>query len=438
MKITISKISIPPRQRLELNLDHVNVLADSFLDCGMVQAITVSAKQPDDTYLLIAGCHRLHAAMKLGWKTIECTISGATDEITRQKQELVEDTRRLNRSWQDECLTISKLHYLIANERALDGQQWTKRMMVAFTGYPDVKVTYGLEIAKLLKQTDPLDEAVWKCDNFEQALQLVLGRVDQEAVREIERRKQAMVTIPTPAAHPDLISANDDLAEYTGEGEQVIHLSTQMEQPAAPVRIQLKCNLEAEGAFPAVFLIIAYKPDHDDSISEWMHYQVYELRRDAPSYLVVLGIPLPEFDDWKTAAMRCDLRTMPFPIVWNRQCGATTLWPFLYDNTYGLVFQSLPKDYKETQPENPPSSLIQSFPCAPDDRLPAAVVSYLCQTLCPIGEPVLFPCNASPVECAMAGHTPIWYEQDADKAEQQKKELTEWYKNNVPGCEVVQ
>ena len=71
--INIDEIVVNPGRR-ELDQAHVQSLADSMAENGLVSSITVGAN-----YILIAGLHRLEAAKLLGWIEIECTVLNLSD-----------------------------------------------------------------------------------------------------------------------------------------------------------------------------------------------------------------------------------------------------------------------------------------------------------------------------------------------------------------------
>ena len=69
MKIRISDISVNSGRR-EARLEHIKDLAQSMVNVGLINPITV-----DKAHSLIAGLHRLEAAKLLGWTEVECTVS---------------------------------------------------------------------------------------------------------------------------------------------------------------------------------------------------------------------------------------------------------------------------------------------------------------------------------------------------------------------------
>ena len=87
--IRIDKIIVKPGRR-ELDLAHVQSLADSMAENGLMCSITVGAN-----YNLIAGLHRLEAAKRLGWMEIECTVLTLTD-LQAELAEIDENIIRRN------------------------------------------------------------------------------------------------------------------------------------------------------------------------------------------------------------------------------------------------------------------------------------------------------------------------------------------------------
>lgn len=69
MQIRVDEVRIRAGRR-ELDTAHVQDLADSIKELGLLNPITV-----DKDNFLIAGLHRLEAAKLLGWQEIDCTIS---------------------------------------------------------------------------------------------------------------------------------------------------------------------------------------------------------------------------------------------------------------------------------------------------------------------------------------------------------------------------
>lgn len=69
MKISVDEIQVREGRR-ELDTAHVQELADSIKELGLLNPVTV-----DKENYLIAGLHRLEAVKLLEWSEVECTVS---------------------------------------------------------------------------------------------------------------------------------------------------------------------------------------------------------------------------------------------------------------------------------------------------------------------------------------------------------------------------
>src|SRR5215467_14952996 len=77
-----------------LDDERVNALAESMRMFGLQNPIIVWLENNDAAPVLVAGRHRLAAAVKLGWDEIECSFIYNADEIDRQIIEIVENCHR--------------------------------------------------------------------------------------------------------------------------------------------------------------------------------------------------------------------------------------------------------------------------------------------------------------------------------------------------------
>lgn len=90
MKLGIAEIKVLQRKR-KLDDSKIASLADSFAALGQLQPITVA--KYDGMYKLVAGLHRLEAAKRIGWQTIEASIFEG-DEIAAELAEIDENLMR--------------------------------------------------------------------------------------------------------------------------------------------------------------------------------------------------------------------------------------------------------------------------------------------------------------------------------------------------------
>jgi ParB family transcriptional regulator, chromosome partitioning protein len=106
-KIKLSKIKpseIQPRSERQKG---VIELAQSLKEVGLLQPILVT-KNSDDTYKIIAGERRYHAANELGWDDIECKILDKNEKET-YKLAVIENLQRENLSPYEEIEAMSIL-----------------------------------------------------------------------------------------------------------------------------------------------------------------------------------------------------------------------------------------------------------------------------------------------------------------------------------------
>jgi ParB/RepB/Spo0J family partition protein len=185
MKLPLSNIFIPERQRTDLG--DIDKLAASLRAVGQAQPILVT--KVDDHYDLIAGCRRLTAAAKLGWTEIECYVRESLTPLECQLLELEEDIRRKDRTWQERCLAIYKIHYM---KKAEHDFEWTMNQTAEFTGDSQASISYMLSLAKHL-QAEP--EFFKDCTGYYDAIKKLAMRNSSEVQAERERRRQAQVTV---------------------------------------------------------------------------------------------------------------------------------------------------------------------------------------------------------------------------------------------------
>jgi ParB/RepB/Spo0J family partition protein len=114
MKLPIDQVRIGERQRLSIgDLSDLDSMEDP--EVGLIQPIVVHKTL--EGYELVAGRRRLAKATSLGWKEIEVLEKDTLTEVQKNKMELFEDVGRTDRTWQDRCLSIAKIHYLMKAEK---------------------------------------------------------------------------------------------------------------------------------------------------------------------------------------------------------------------------------------------------------------------------------------------------------------------------------
>lgn len=185
MKIPINDIIIRERQRKDLG--DINEIAESLQRIGQIHNIGINENNE-----LIWGMRRLTAAKQLGWTEIEATKREGLTEEREQEIELEEDIKRKDRSWQEKCLAIAKLHRIKNRAaRAAGESEWGVRAMASFTGLSKSSVAYMMQVAERLSAM-PMGEDIWKCSNYLEALGVIRDENVALVEQEMQRRRSLM------------------------------------------------------------------------------------------------------------------------------------------------------------------------------------------------------------------------------------------------------
>lgn len=199
------------RQRKELS--GIKELGWSLNAIGQINPITITRAGE-----LIAGERRLTAAKEIGWTHINVQFAEDLDPATRHLIELEENVRRIDLSWQDQCLATEEYHRL----RHEADPNWTIQQTATALGVSLSAVGERRTIAKeILKGNERIAEAP--------KYSVARGIMN----REIERRKDSViesiaevVTGEAPAAriapllHADF---NEWVKNYDGPKFNFIH-----------------------------------------------------------------------------------------------------------------------------------------------------------------------------------------------------------------------
>jgi len=214
MKIPISNIVIGERQRIDLgDLSDLSSMAEE--DVKQICPIVLGPGN-----LLIDGRRRLAKAIELGWNEIEAVLKEDITEVQKQKMEFLADVGRKDRTWQERCIAIAKIHNMMKRERALEGETWTVRAMEAFSGIPRNTIQNHLTVAAGLL-VEPRDEELWSCENMFTAFKLLSVERQLKVVQQEMERRRAAEQNPyiTETAAPSDVPNQDITSEPILEGE---------------------------------------------------------------------------------------------------------------------------------------------------------------------------------------------------------------------------
>src|SRR5713101_4318998 len=122
--VALNKIIVGERFRVDLQ--DIDTLAASIKEKGVIQPITI---QKD--FKLRAGGRRIEAAKRAGLEKIPCLIMEDTDELEAREIELIENTFRVDFTWQERVNLIAELHKLMQEKR---GKEWGTRRTASLVG----------------------------------------------------------------------------------------------------------------------------------------------------------------------------------------------------------------------------------------------------------------------------------------------------------------
>lgn len=215
--LPVSSIICEDRQR-DLNQSHVDSLALSIKDLGLIQPIVINQHNR-----LIAGAHRLAAHKKLGLSEIKVVYRETMTDDEFAELELVENTKRLDNTWQETCIGIAKIHFLKCRRAALDSKTWGQRETGDLLKVNQAKVAYSLVVAKELLNDTAKSGPFWKAENFTEAYALILKRAENVALATLAQ--QQVVTTTTSTGSPFDTSDEDDTETFVAlSADQVDHL----------------------------------------------------------------------------------------------------------------------------------------------------------------------------------------------------------------------
>lgn len=409
MKIPIDKIIIGERQRTDLgSLDDLDSMSDP--EVGQLNPLIL-----DKDNRLIAGRRRLAKATLLGWTEIRAEYHDATTEIAKQKVEYFEDIGRRDRSWSEKCTAVYKLHRLMVNERAVDGEEWTLKQTSVFSGIGLTNVKYMTQVGAAIIAEPEGDVA--KAEGFVAAYKVLVGKKKDVIVAEMEKRRQRLNAV-------ELAEAPSHDNPY-GRIEPEVPVDN---RPEPSIEIHLRGYNKLFGKTTAQYsLAILVKPE--------VEMLPDLLENLTPNGIAVLWIRHPGmFEMWKAEAENTGFYVMPFPLIW-----ADPLWsgkskalPFKMDYGIGIVLHNSKPigDYSFQ-----PSSFI-SAPAEGNGNVPLAVISHTLN-LSLDGDAVLLPCGVDPVMVATCGRVPVFFEPDLVKFKEQMDALELYYIDNVPNAKVI-
>lgn len=238
MQLKITDIIIGERQRIDLgDLSDLDSMSDP--DVGQILPIII-----DQHNVLTDGRRRLAKAVSLGWTHVRVEIQDNISELSKQKKELFADVGRKDRTWQEKCIAISKLYYMIKLEKEGESLRWGYRQMAEFMGTLSIgAISDWLKLNEHLRKI-PQDLELWTAPGYVAAIEVLRQREENAASIELDKRRARTFDQQIQAAMPvsDFIDMVGALGQpSTGiEGQSPVQLlnttnSLGTVQPQTPV-----------------------------------------------------------------------------------------------------------------------------------------------------------------------------------------------------------
>lgn len=171
------------RQRRELvNIDE---LAESIARTGLIHPIVVTSDG-----VLVAGERRLTACRSLGWTSIPVQFAEDLSEYELQVIELEENIKRVDLTWQDECLAMERFHRL----KASNEDNWSQIKTAEALGVTDSTVAQKLAVAKEILSGN---ERIATADKFSVAKNLTQRSNERKKATTLEGLSSALFEEPS-------------------------------------------------------------------------------------------------------------------------------------------------------------------------------------------------------------------------------------------------
>jgi ParB family chromosome partitioning protein len=157
----VSSIIVNRGERQRKELKGIPELAESIARLGLIHPIVV-----DENNVLIAGERRLTAVKSLGWTSVDTRQFSDLDELTQYAIELEENVKRLDITWQEQCLAVANYHTLRTKQNGDQSQSKTADEL----GMTKAEVSQKIGIAQ---QINSGNERVAKADKYSTARNIV-------------------------------------------------------------------------------------------------------------------------------------------------------------------------------------------------------------------------------------------------------------------------
>lgn len=204
-------IDRPNRQRRELV--NIEELAESIRTVGLIHAPVI-----DEEMRLVSGERRLTACKSLGWTHIPVQFASDLDPTELHLIELEENVKRVDLTWQDQCLAVAAYHKM----RQELSPNWNQAKTAKALGVKDAEVSNRIAVSEALSEGDPL---VVKADKYSVALGITQRKAARKKDSAVDAIKSMLGGTPSvPALPEDVEPLWGDEAEVALADAPMIHV----------------------------------------------------------------------------------------------------------------------------------------------------------------------------------------------------------------------
>ena len=148
--IPINNIKVNRDQRQRKELLGIPILADSIRRLSLINPITITRDNE-----LVAGERRLEALKMLGWDTVPCHYMDELDNRIRRAIELEENIKRVDLTWQEQCVAVSEYHEISLAIAQDEGKEWRQEDTAEGLGLEQTTISKYLDVTKEVRNGRP-------------------------------------------------------------------------------------------------------------------------------------------------------------------------------------------------------------------------------------------------------------------------------------------
>jgi ParB/RepB/Spo0J family partition protein len=208
--LDIATIIVNRDERHRKELTQIEELAASISLRGLIHPVLVQR----DSLELIAGERRLAACKSLGWTHVPAQFEDEADPSDLRALELEENVRRVDLTWQDNCLAILDYHRLQSTKEA----DWSQQKTALALNMTPMDVSRKISVAEEIERGNT---KVVEAPRYSTAVGLTGRAKERSAEHALE-----LLKTPAPQARPESIIVgdfNEWASTYDGPRFNFIH-----------------------------------------------------------------------------------------------------------------------------------------------------------------------------------------------------------------------